>query len=198
MGNSLKNHQIIWMVIIIIVLVIVVVNLRTQCPRREFYQEIDTLSSENTQAIDDTITGNTIDIDEETKEQLAIGGVDPKAYQDLVEREEEAAEKIRSSFQGEMVYTSTNPFNTVPLGQSRGKTPIKCSTQSSGGYTYLPPENWFRAYEQPPVCITDRQSVVHPSADPSTAGLLEYDAFHNTHSLQINEDYVRDVLNNNS
>ena len=62
-----------------------------------------------------------------------------------------------------MVNTTTNPLNTVPLG-----------TQLYG-YTYMPPENWFRAYEQPPVCITDNNTTVNPVTDPSINCLLEYE-----------------------
>jgi len=94
--------------------------------------------------------------------------------------------KIQATHKDDMVYTTTHPFNTVPLG-----------TQLYG-YTYLPPENWFRAYERPPVCISKKSCPVCPVADPSTAGLLEFDSNNNTMgAMGIDYRYTKKVLNKN-
>lgn len=94
--------------------------------------------------------------------------INKKIYADLVDNEEIAKNKIRQTYTNEMVFTESHPFNTVPLG-----------TQMYG-YTFLPPENWFRAYDRPPVCITDRRPLMEPIADGnSTRDLLEFDTVGN-------------------
>lgn len=94
--------------------------------------------------------------------------INKKIYADLVENEEIAKNKIRQTYANEMVFTESNPFNTVPLG-----------TQMYG-YTFLPPENWFRAYDRPPVCISDQRPRMDPIVDGnSTRDLLEFDTFGN-------------------
>lgn len=91
--------------------------------------------------------------------------IDLEVYDGLIDEENAAKDRIRQAYTNEMVFTETNPLNTVPLG-----------TQLYG-YTFLPPENWFRAYERPPVCITDRISPVFPIGEGSKfADLLEFDS----------------------
>ena len=84
-------------------------------------------------------------------------------------------DRIAGGYKDEMVYTSTHPFNTVPLG-----------TQLYG-YTYLPPENWFRAYERPPVCVTDDRSPVVPVY--SSAGVSELMQFDTTNNISVTRRY---------
>jgi hypothetical protein len=111
-------------------------------------------------------------------------GIDKQTYEKLIENEKKAMNKIREKQRDEMVYTNTHPFNTIPLG-----------TQLYG-YTYLPPENWFRAYERPPVCVTDKQCPVCPIAESNTSGLMEFDTTNNVLGPDgINLRYVKSKLN---
>lgn len=43
------------------------------------------------------------------------------------------------------------------------------------GYTYMPPETWFSAYNRVPVCITDKKCAVCPVSDPYICGLMEFE-----------------------
>lgn len=95
----------------------------------------------------------------------SIVPINLQTYEGLIDEENRAKDKIRQSYTNEMVFTETNPLNTVPLG-----------TQLYG-YTFLPPENWFRAYERPPICITNNRSTVLPIGEGSQfADLLEFDS----------------------
>lgn len=121
---------------------------------------------------------------QDLKDLRDIMRINPESYNRLQENERLAADKIRQGFRDEMVFTQTNPLNTVPLG-----------TQLYG-YTYLPPENWFRGWERPPVCVRDTNANVAPLSSPSTTGLLEFDAANNAMGPSgIDVDYVRCVLN---
>ena len=94
----------------------------------------------------------------------SIVPIDLQVYEGLIGEEDAAKNRIRQSYANEMVFTETNPLNTVPLG-----------TQLYG-YTFLPPENWFRAYERPPVCITNNPNIVRPIGEGNyVADLLEFD-----------------------
>jgi len=107
-------------------------------------------------------------IDQDIKDQMSITGIDMKIYDALGAEEQRAKDKIRASYTNDMVYTESNPLNTIPLG-----------TQIYG-YTYLPAENWFRAYERPPPCLVEGKgtlSVVRPISEGAyLSDLLEYDA----------------------
>lgn len=125
------------------------------------------------------------DIDKDVRDFKDIAGIDKKTYEALIKNEQKAEDRIRDNYRDEMVYTSTHPFNTVPLG-----------TQLYG-YTYLPPENWFRAYERPPVCVTDKKCPVCPIAEGgSSSGLMEFDTSNNiTGPAGINLRYIKKVMN---
>lgn len=77
-------------------------------------------------------------------------------------REKEAADKIKSNYEYDMKYTESHPFNTVPMGSNLY------------GYTFLPPENWFRPYEYPKEVYKYKETVV-PVQDKSVEGLLGVD-----------------------
>lgn len=77
------------------------------------------------------------------------GVINKQNYQGLIAQEERAKDNIRQSWTNEMIFTESNPLNTIPLGSQVYQM------------TYLPPENWFRGYDTPPVCIMDRPSVVN-------------------------------------
>jgi len=105
--------------------------------------------------------------DLDVQDQKSISGIDMQIFEKLGGAEDRAKDKIRRAYANEMVFTRTNPLNTVPLG-----------TQLYG-YTYLPPENWFRAYERPPVCLvngTDKLWTANPIDEGAyVRDLLEFD-----------------------
>jgi len=110
--------------------------------------------------------------------------IDKQTYRKLMNNEQKAMDVITDNYRNEMVYTNTHPFNTIPLG-----------TQLYG-YTYLPPENWFRAYERPPVCVTDKRCPVCPTAYSNTAELMQFDTSNNVVGPDgIDLRYVKKELN---
>jgi len=92
---------------------------------------------------------------------------------------------IANRWQDEMKYTQITPENTVPLGQNVDK-----------GYTMLDPIQWFRAWERPPVCQTDKQCPVCPVAPEGTEEYMQFDSRDNISGPEnINLSYVRNILN---
>jgi len=123
-------------------------------------------------------------VDDDIRDFKDIMAIDKKTYEKLLDNEQVAMDAIQQRHTDEMVYTTTHPFNTVPLG-----------TQLYG-YTYLPPENWFRAYERPPVCVTDQKCPVCPAAYGNTADLMQFDSTNNIiNSNKIDLRYVKKRLN---
>jgi hypothetical protein len=122
--------------------------------------------------------------DDDIKDFKDIMAIDKKTFKKLMENEQKAMKRVQDRHTNEMVYTTTHPFNTVPLG-----------TQLYG-YTYLPPENWFRAYERPPVCVTDQRCPVCPSGYNGTADLMQFDTSNNVvNASGIDLRYIKKVLN---
>lgn len=122
--------------------------------------------------------------DDDVKDFKDIMAIDKKTYKKILDNEQHAMNVIQNRQTNEMVYTTTHPFNTVPLG-----------TQLYG-YTYLPPENWFRAYERPPVCVTDKRCPVCPTSYNGTADLMQFDASNNVMGPDgIDLRYVKKRLN---
>lgn len=116
-------------------------------------------------------------INQDVEDQKSIAGINMKVYDELIAEENRAKDKIRAAYTNEMIFTETNPINTVPLG-----------TQLYG-YTYLPPENWFRAYNKPPVCLiekNEKMAVVRPIDEGAyIQDLLEFDTYNNTPSPSL-------------
>lgn len=124
--------------------------------------------------------------DEDIEDLKDIMMVDKKLIQRLDENEKKAREKIRAEYKDDMRFTNTHEFNTIPLGSQ------------IYSYTMLPPENWFRAYERPPTCISDRKCPVCPtiSSGSSMVGLMEFEAASNvTGPLGIDTKYIEQKLN---
>lgn len=190
-ANILSDKHILILVILIMAVVIFIANQKVGCDRRieGFQQQIDGITKQP-----DTPQGASNSSNDWNKQNYNsqdfediknLMNLDIGTYNRLNEQEKQAINKIKSKYRDDMVYTQTNPLNTVPLGSQLY------------GYTYMPPENWFRAYERPPVCITDKKCQVCPVADASIAGLLEFDSNTNTlGTMNINTDYINRVLNN--
>lgn len=125
--------------------------------------------------------------DQDLIDFMNIAGVDKKAYEDMLQRERIAKQDIRKRFKDEMVYTSSNPFNTVPLGRELNS------------YTYLPEFAWFRGYEQPPVCASSGTTCpVCPMSTMGTSELMHFDSVNNVRERppqSINLKYTKDILN---
>lgn len=186
-NDKLSNTQILIIVISIMVLVIFIIGQNSECSKRR--KEGFETSQTNNEVIVDTEPNSKepeeIDYNQNAVlRDIAVFGLDKNRYEKILADEKEAMDKIKSGYQNEMIYTQTHPFNTVPLGSRLY------------GYTFLPPENWFRAYERPPVCITDKKCTVCPMNEPSTAGLLEFDSANNTMGpMGIDTNYISKVLN---
>jgi hypothetical protein len=197
-ANDTLDNQQIALLVICILLVVAFLMYQTSCPAPK--RSVEKYQITDPPVVDSIYPGppNTNPVlgkpevpptrpkyeDPDIRDFKDIMGIDKKTYEALVKNEERAENKIRSRYQDEMVFTSTHPFNTVPLG-----------TQLYG-YTYLPPENWFRAYERPPVCVTDKKCNVCPIAEKSAAGLMEFDTSNNVMGPDgINLRYVRKILN---
>lgn len=172
-NNLLTNSHIIWIVLIIMVLVILLLNQCTLCTNnknKELFKNVGTnyeLSksyrppSPASRSPSPSSCPEYLDEDlENLKDEMEI---DHNKYWAIKNKENQIKRKIRQEYTGEMPYTTTNPINTVPLGSKLYD------------YTYLPPENWFRAYEQPPVCITDNPANISSMTDPTIKGLVEFD-----------------------
>jgi hypothetical protein len=121
----------------------------------------------------------------DVNEMIELGNADKSTIVKLAENADRAKQRIRDNYKYEMKYTKTNPFNTIPLGSQ------------IYSWTYLPPENWFRGYEQPPVCITnDRCQVAPNQPNENVPYLMEFDtAAHITGPEGIDLAYVQDKLN---
>lgn len=195
-ADKLKEEHIILLVVLIMALIIFIANQNFTCPNKrrfEGYQMTDTAivnsvypgpNNTNLPLDKPTEWDNTQYPDQDIQDMKDIMAIDKETYEKLTENEKKAIDKIRSNYTNEMVYTTTHPFNTIPLG-----------TQLYG-YTFLPPENWFRAYERPPVCITDKKCPVCPIADATTSGLMEFDASNNILGPDgIDVRYVKKILN---
>ncbi|XWV26499.1 hypothetical protein QJ857_gp0570 [Tupanvirus soda lake] len=195
-NNILTNCQIIILVLCIMLFVIFIASQNFNCPNKYKVERFDMTNGITNSVYDGPLNHNIDDddtadeynnmdhSDDDINDFKDIMGIDKQRYEQIKNTEKNAMDRIRSNHKNEMIHTTTHPFNTVPLG-----------TQLYG-YTYLPPENWFRAYERPPVCISEKICAVCPVADPSTAGLLEFDSNNNIMGpMGINHRYSKKVLN---
>lgn len=194
-NNKLTNTQIVIVVLLIMIFVIFIASQNFNCPNKiEGYQPTNTLikfpaAYNMDESLDNTVNDDNSDnidyVDDDIKDFKDI--IDNQKYQNIKNNEMEVKNNIRSKYKYDMIYTQTNPLNTVPLGSQLY------------GYTYLPPENWFRAYEKPPVCITDKRCAICPISDPSIAGLMEFDSSSNIiDPLDVDYNYTKKVLNKNT
>lgn len=126
-------------------------------------------------------------IDKDLIDQMNISKVDKQKFEEMMISERNAKDDIKSRYQAEMVYTDSNPFNTVPLGR-----PLN-------SYTYLPEYAWFRGYEKPPVCIpSGKECPVCPLSDNGTSDLMHFsnvDSYAGRAPEGINLEYTANVLN---
>jgi hypothetical protein len=118
---------------------------------------------------------------------MNLSGVDKQKFEEMMFIEDAAKEGIKERYQNEMVYTTSNPFNTVPLGRNLNP------------YTYLPEFAWYRGYEQPPVCIpSPNDCPTCPLAPSGTTDLMHFDNVDNVRERApqgINLKYTKRVLN---
>jgi hypothetical protein len=125
--------------------------------------------------------------DQDMIDYMNISHVDKVRFEDMLDTERAAKECIKKNYHGEMMYTKSNPFNTLPLGRELNP------------YTYLPEFAWFRGYEQPPVCIPSSNSCpVCPLATKGTTDLMHFDNVDNIRERapqNINLKYTKRVLN---
>lgn len=201
-AKDMSNKKIAIIVGGIMILVIFINTNSTSCPKqvvREKYNPteppiVPSIYAEPSHADEKPLEKTTESInfdlpksakDKDIENLKDIVGINKKIYEELKDEEKAAMAKIAAKYRDEMVYTETHPFNTVPLG-----------TQLYG-YTYLPPENWFRAYERPPVCVTDNRCPVVPVyTSKGTSELMEFDTTNNVMGPEgINLRFIRKILN---
>lgn len=176
-NDKLDNMQIAFLVVCILVLIIFITNHSSKCVIVEKYQNMIS----DTPVASDPSTNHE---DDDIRDFKEIMGIDKQYYQKIKDNEQELMNKIKNDYTNDMVYTNTHPFNTIPLGSK------------SDGFTYMPVEHWFRAYEKPPVCISDKKCPVCPIVDSGTEGLIEYDKPDELYlPLGINTRYIKNVLN---
>jgi len=125
--------------------------------------------------------------DQDMIDFMNLSKLDKEKYEKMMFIEDAAKEGIKERYTGEMVYTSSNPFNTLPLGRDLNP------------YTYLPEFAWYRGYEQPPVCIpSPNDCPVCPLAPSGTTDLMHFDNVDNVRERApqgINLKYTKRVLN---
>ena len=123
------------------------------------------------------------EVNKDVEDMKDLMGIDRERWAILRENVNNAKARIASRWQDEMKYTQSNPLNTIPLGANLDK-----------GYTMLDPIQWFRAWDRPPVCRTDKQCPVCPVAPSGTDEYLQFDARDNiTGPENIDVSYVRNI-----
>jgi hypothetical protein len=174
-ANKIKETYIILLTLFIVIIFIAITSNKFTCKNNNL---------EGFQNTDKGIVESVYDgpnNDNDLNNMKNVMGLDKEIYNRLKENEIKAMDNIRSKYKYDMVHTTSHPFNTVPLG-----------TQLYG-YTYLPPENWFRPYEQPPVCAVN-QSRIESTPDAYINGLLEFDASNNTMgAMGINHGHIKNI-----
>ncbi len=106
-----------------------------------------------------------------------------KALQEKKERDAETEKKIKAKYKNEMKYDNGNALNTVPLGEKLYEN----------DYVYLPPSNWMRPFERPPVCLTEKRCPVCPGYTTGTEmNLLQFHDGSGTAvaEIKIDNDYI--------
>lgn len=125
--------------------------------------------------------------DQDMIDFMNLSKLDKEKYEKMMFIEDAAKEGIKERYTNEMVYTTSNPFNTLPLGRDLNP------------YTYLPEFAWYRGYEQPPVCIpSPNDCPVCPLAPSGTTDLMHFDNVDNIRERApqgINLKYTKRVLN---
>lgn len=174
-NNKLSNKEISIIVLIVIVLVIFICSQNFSCSKNRYGNRIESFGQQLQNNSDSDIENGQYTIsgtkkpqtnggEESTADLAKIFGIDSKKYREIIDRENKAKNAIKQSYKNDMVHTTTNPLNTIPLGAS------------IYGYTFLPPENWFRAYDTPPVCYSIGDIDVASFAPKTTECLLEFDS----------------------
>lgn len=71
------------------------------------------------------------------------------------------------------------------------------SSEMDYGYSFLPPENWYKTSPFPPVCVSEKRSSICPSYTTGTP--LDVKEWDNSRKITgpagINTQYIKDTLN---
>ena len=189
-NNNMTNTQIYVVVGLVVMTVFIMANNNEgSCPRRfaEGYKKKDKKNTSPTTGHTHPTTGHThsttghpttghshdtddehesdTDDDYETEENMELKksvGFRDDVHKKIKEQESKAKQKVISK--KKKTKSRTNPLNTVPLGTSHFN------------YTMMPVENWFRAYDKPPICLPssndDDDDEVKPTEHKQTANLM--------------------------
>ena len=115
-----------------------------------------------------------------------IATINKNVLKEINMREQKEKEKIRGEYEYEMPYTVTHEYNTRPLGRA------------VSGYTYLPPENWFRPWDRTPICISGKNYKAEPSvaSAPLNQQYLEFDTHVEVERpMEIDTKYLDEIQN---
>jgi hypothetical protein len=124
--------------------------------------------------------------DADVADAREIAAIDKKELREINEREAEERKKIRKEYQYEMPYTIAHEYNTRPLGR---QVP---------GYTYLPPENWFRPWDRVPICVGGGKFDARPTTASASLDqqYLEFDTHVEVEKpMEINTHYLDEIQN---
>lgn len=156
-NNLLSNWQIALFVIIIMIVIIFIIEQKTACDQnrktREGFQEVKQTEILNNDE-------NKIDPDTNIENIEVIDGIERIMDEDQIDQGEFSDDQVGNLNKSNKI----DPASEIP------------PESGSYGYTYMPPEYWFRVYDNPPRCITSRPCQVCPSAGLQTYGYLELDA----------------------
>lgn len=190
-GDSISNINGVILVGGIMIIIIFLVNKNSTCKKENFKSISPPMKEAIFKPYDyQPLSDKKFDYgtkDKDLIDMMNIAGIDKQKFEQMMESEKLAKEEIKSRYANEMVYTDSNPFNTVPLGRQLNS------------YTYLPEYAWFRGYEKPPVCIpSGSQCPTCPLATQGTTELMHFsnvDSYEGRAPEDINLKYTKNVLN---
>jgi len=115
-------------------------------------------------------------------------GMDTYMYKTNVQKYESGPTRAEEGvMKSEIQYTD---YNILPVTPEDSKL-------YEYGYSFLPPEKWYPVPPHPPICVTEKRSVVCPVTTTGTpVDMKEWDSSRRiTPGDVINIDYARDKLN---
>lgn len=124
-------------------------------------------------------------VDPDIADAREIANIDKAALREINMREAEERKKIRKQYRYEMPYTIAHEYNTRPLGRA------------VPGYTYLPPENWFRPWDREPICAGNKgPAMPTTSSAPLDQQYLEFDTHVDIERpIEIDTHYLDEIQN---
>ncbi len=211
-NNTMDSKDIAVSTIVLFALYIVVENIFTKASmcgienltgNNDYFKGVDPSILENTKPEYDpnTLIKNSVDNKKKPESHMKPGecsdcvrktvdefGIDTYMYKANARKYESGPTRAQEGVMtSEIQYTD---YNILPV------TP-EDSRLYEYGYSFLPPEKWYPIPPHPPVCVTEKRSVVCPVTTTGTpVDMKEWDSSRRiTPGDVINIDYARDKLN---